>query len=37
MIQVSPPVSIEELDKKITEINGKNDWYIENGKAKLTE
>ena len=37
LIQVSPPMAIEELDKKVNEINGRNDWYIENGKAKLQD
>lgn len=37
LIQVSPPMAIEELDKKQTEINGRNEWYLENGKVKLAE
>ena len=37
MIQVSPPISIEDLDKKINEINVRHEWYKSNGQTKLAE
>ena len=37
MIQVSPPVSVEDLDKKINEVNVRNEWYQSNGQSKLAE
>jgi hypothetical protein len=37
LIQVSPPVALEELDPKIAEINKKQAYYTEHGIVKLKE
>lgn len=35
LVQISPPMNAEDLDKKINEINARSSWYEENGKTKL--
>lgn len=37
LIQISPPVNIDDLDSKIAEIQKKSAWFNENGEAKLKE
>lgn len=37
LIQVSPPVNLDDLDGKIAEIQKKQAWYTENGEVKLKE
>lgn len=37
LIQVSPPINLDDLDAKIAEIQKKQTWYTENGEIKLKE
>lgn len=37
LIQVSPPISLDDIDNKIAEINKKKVWYTDNGETKLKE
>jgi hypothetical protein len=37
LIQVSPPINIDDLDNKIAEIRNKQTWFNENGEAKLKQ
>jgi hypothetical protein len=37
LIQVSPPVTLEELDAKIAEIQKKQAYYTDHGESKLKE
>ena len=37
IVQVSPPVKLEDLDPKISELEAKGKWYEDNGKEKLQE
>jgi hypothetical protein len=37
LIQVSPPINIDDLDNKIAEIQKKQAWFNENGEAKLKQ
>lgn len=36
-IQISPPISLDDIDNKIAEINKRKSWYTENGEIKLKE
>lgn len=37
LIQISPPINLEEIDAKIAEIQKKEAWYNENGVTKMKE
>jgi hypothetical protein len=37
LIQISPPISLDDIDNKIAEINKKKVWFNENGATKLKE
>lgn len=37
IIQISPPISLDDIDNKIAEIQKKKVWYTENGGVKLKE